>query len=124
MGDLRIDYSDLTGLVDDGVKQSKKKKERRARARSFPLRAARWSAVVLALATLPFATLIRGGVFAYREWGLGTWPALTLAVGATALLLGGYGWYLTRRLGAGPWVQRFVTRTAMGICMSSSPVRT
>jgi hypothetical protein len=118
MGDLRIDYSDLTGLVDDGVKQSKKKEERRARARSFPLRAARGSAVVLALATLPFAVLIRGGVFAYREWGLGTWPALTLAVGATALLLGGYGWYLTRRLGAGPWVQRFVTRTAMGICIA------
>ena len=115
MSDLRIDYGDLTGLVDEGVRQSQKKQARKARARSFPLRAARTLALLVLLAVLPFALLIRGGVFAYREWGLGTWPALLLAALATALLLGGYAWFLTRRFGASRGVRKVVVRAAMGI---------
>ena len=115
MSDLRIDYSDLTGLVDEGVRQSEERKERRARVRSFPARSARLVMTVAVLAVLPFAILIRGGVFAYREWGLGTWPALFLAALATALLLGGYAWYLTRRFGASRGVRKVIVRAAMGV---------
>jgi len=115
MGDLRIDYGELTGLVDEGVRQSEEKKGRRARARALPLRSARALTTVAVLAVLPFALLIRGGVFAYREWGVGTWPALIIAAGATALLLGGYAWLLTRRFGASRGVRKLVTRSAMGV---------
>jgi hypothetical protein len=115
MGDLRIDYSDLTGLVDEGVRQSEEKNQRRARVRGLPLRAARSAAFVVILAVLPFAILIRGGVFAYREWGLGTWPALLLAAAVTALLLGGYAWALTRRFGTSRGVRKVIVRAAMGV---------
>ena len=106
MSNLRIDYGDLTGLVDEGVRQSKQNKARRARVRSFPLRATRLFVTLAVLAVLPFAILIRGGVFAYREWGVGTWPALFIAALATALLLGGYAWFLTRRFGASKGVRK------------------
>jgi hypothetical protein len=115
MSDLRIDYSDLTGLVDEGVRESKRKEEQRARVRSMPMRAASHGALLLALAILPFAVLIRGGVFAYRAWSLGTWPALLLSALATGLVLAGYGWFLSRRFGAGPGVRRLVTRAAIGV---------
>jgi hypothetical protein len=115
MGDLRIDYGELTGLVDEGVRQSRQKKERRARARTLPLRSARVVLTLAVLAVLPFALLIRGGVLAYRVWGVGTWPALIIAAGATALLLGGYAWILTRRFGASRGVRKLVTRAAMGV---------
>ncbi len=115
MTGLRIDYSDLTGMVDEGVKQSKRKKERRARARSFPRRAAQWLAIGAVLAVFPFALLIRGGVFAYQAWGLNTWLALALSAIASAGVLGLYGWGVTRRLGAGPRVRKLVTRAAMGV---------
>jgi hypothetical protein len=48
----------------------------------------KWAVGLVILAVLPFVVLIRGGVFAYREWALGTWPALAVAV--TTLLLAGY----------------------------------
>ena len=115
MTGLRIDYSDLTGMVDEGVKQSKRKKERRARARSFPRRAAQWLAIGAVLAVFPFALLIRGGVFAYQAWGLNTWLALALSAIASAGVLGLSGWGVTRRLGAGPRVRKLVTRAAMGV---------
>lgn len=115
MTNLRIDYSDLTGLVDEGVKQSEQKKERRARVRSLPRRTAQWAAILAVLAVLPFALLIRGGVFAYQEWGLNTWIALLLSAVGSAALLGLYGWGVTRRLGAGPRVRKLVSRAAMGV---------
>ena len=90
-------------------------KERRARARTLPWILTRTFVALFALAVLPFVLLIRGGVFAYREWGIGSWPALTLAVLATALLLGAYAWYLTHRFGASRGLRKAVTRTAMGI---------
>ncbi len=115
MNDLRIDYGDLSGLVDEGAKKSEQKKERKARLRSLPLRTARLLLVLSGLAVLPFALLIRGGVFAFQEWGIGTWPALFLAATATSLLLGLYAWAVSRRLGASQNVRKLFTRAAMGV---------
>jgi hypothetical protein len=115
MSDLRIDYSDLHGLVEEGHQKAERKKERRSRLRGLPLRLARRLLILVALATLPFWVLVRLGVFAYQEWGLGTWPALLVAVGATALLLGGYAWGVGRKLGAGRVVRRILTRGAAGV---------
>ncbi len=115
MSDLRVDYSDLTGLVEEGVEQAKRVRKRRDRVRSFPRRAARWLLVLVVLAVLPFALLIRGGVFAFQEWGLGTWPALVLSATASALLLGLYALVVTRRFGASRNVRKVVTRAAMGV---------
>ena len=64
------------------------------------------------LTVIPFFLLIRGGVFAYREWGLGTWPSLVLAAAATALLLGLYAWGASRRIGAGKGLKKLLTRAA------------
>ena len=123
MDNLRIDYGDLTGLVDEGVEQSKQRKQRKARLRSLPLRATRWAAVIAVLAVLPFALLIRGGVFAYQEWSLGTWPALLLSATVTALLLGVYAWAVSRKLGASKGLRTLFTRAAMGVapCRNLEP---
>ena len=118
MSDLRIDYGELSGLVDEGVKESEQRKERKARLRSLPLRAARWAALIAVLAVLPFALLIRGGVFAYQEWGLGTWPALFLSATGSALLLGLYAWVVSRKLGAGRGVRTLFTRAGMGVTIA------
>lgn len=115
MSDLRIDYAGLSGLVDEGKKQSEARDERRARLRALPLRAARTGALVALLVVLPFILLIRGGVVAYRVWGLGTWPSLLLAVTATALLLALYAWAVSHRLGAGKGLKRLFTRAAAGV---------
>ncbi len=115
MSDLRIDYGNLAGLVDEGRKDKERSDARRVRLRGFPMRLARWAGFIVVLAVLPFFLLIRGGVFAYREWGLGTWPALLLAALLTGLLLGGYAWYLTRRFGASRGVRKVVIRAAMGL---------
>ena len=115
MSDLRIDYAGLTGLVEEGKKQWRRRAARRIRLRSFPWWAARIAAVVATLVVLPFAVLIRGGVFAYREWSIGTWPSLLLAALATALLLWGYAWVASTRLGAGVGLKRIFTRAAAGV---------
>ena len=115
MSNLRIDYADLHGLVDDGAKQSKQKEERGARLRSMPFRVSRAAAVIAVLAVLPFALLIRGGVFAYQEWALGTWPALLLSASGTALLLGLYAWAVSHKLGAGKGLKKLFSRAAIGV---------
>ena len=88
MSGIRIAYSDLSGMVDEGRKQSGQRKARRSRLIRFPWVMLKWAVGLVILAVLPFAVRIRGGVFAYREWALGTWPALAVAV--TTLLLAGY----------------------------------
>ncbi len=118
MTDLRIDYSGLSGIVDEGKKKSEQKKERKQRLRSLPAALFSWVVLIAVMAVLPFALLIRGGVFAYREWGVGTWPALALAAGVTALLLGGYAWVVTRRLGAGEGVRKVATRLGAGVAIA------
>lgn len=119
MSDLRIDYSDLHGIVEEGARQSEEREERRARRRGLPRRLLRrialYGGALLVLATLPFFLLIRGGVTAYRVWGLGTWPALVLAVVATGALLGLYAVVVSRRMGAGPRMRRVLARTSMGV---------
>jgi hypothetical protein len=75
----------------------------------------RVTGVLVVLAVLPFVVLIRGGVFAYHAWGIGTWPALIIAVLPTALLLGAYAWWVSRRLGAGAGLRKLLTRTATGV---------
>jgi hypothetical protein len=118
MGDLRIDYSGLSSLVNEGEKQSEARGERRAKLRAFPLRATRTGAVVALLVVLPFVLLIRGGVFAYRVWSLGTWPSLLLAVAATALVLALYAWAVSHRLGAGEGLKKLFTRAAVGVSIA------
>ena len=78
----------------------------------FPLRALRWAALGALLAVLPFVLLIRGGVFAYHEWGLGTWPSLAVSAAATALLLALYAWAVSRRIGARRGLKKLLTRGA------------
>lgn len=112
---LRIDYAGLSGLVDEGKKEKARTEGRRARVRSLPLRAARAAALLVLLTLLPFALLIRGGVFAYRVWGLGTWPSLLLSATATALLLAGYAWVVSRRLGAGRGLKKLLMRSGAAV---------
>jgi len=120
MSDLRIDYGDLTGLVDEGRKQSGQRKARRSRLRRLPFVMLKWAVGLVVLAVLPFAVLIRGGVFAYREWALGTWPALALAVTVTTLLLAGYAWAFSRKVGAGKGMRWVLTRGAIAIAVAYS----
>lgn len=120
MSGIRIDYSDLSGMVDDGRKQSGQHKARRSRLIRFPWVMLKWSVGLVILAVLPFAVLIRGGVFAYREWALGTWPALALAVAVTTLLLAGYAWAFSRKVGAGKSVRWVLTRGAIAIAIAYS----
>ncbi|MGD8600987.1 MAG: hypothetical protein PVF19_06540, partial [Gemmatimonadota bacterium] len=59
--------------------------------------------------------LLRGGVFAYRGWGLGTWPSLMLAALATALVLGVYAWIVGRWIGVTGRARKLFTRAAAGV---------
>lgn len=120
MSGLRIDYSDLAGMVDEGRKQSGQRKAQRSRLITLPWVMLRWAVGLVVLAVLPFAVLIRGGVFAYREWALGTWPALVLAVAVTTLLLAGYAWAFSRKVGAGKSVRWVLTRGAIAIAIAYS----
>lgn len=111
----RIDYSDLQSLVDDGAKQSREREERKAQLRSLPRLLLRWVLVGLVLALLPFALLIRGGVFAYQAWGVGTWPALLLSATGSALVLGIYAWVVSQRLGASRRLRTLFARSAVAV---------
>lgn len=115
MTDLRIDYGNLTGLVDEGVRKKEERQKRKRRLRSLPARVGRWALIVAVLAVLPFALLIRGGVFAYQEWGIGTWPALFLSAAASAAVLGAYAWYVSHRLGAAKRARTLLSRAAMAV---------
>jgi len=112
---LRIDYSGLSGLVEEGKKLKARADARRANVRELPKRAARILALLGVLAVLPFALLIRGGVIAYQVLGLGTWLSLLLSATASALLLAGYAWLVSRRLGAGIGQRKLFMRGAAGV---------
>jgi hypothetical protein len=118
VSDLKIDYGDLHSLVDEGHQATKRKQARKGRAGVWVRKALLWAVALLVLATLPFFALVRMGVFAYREWELGTWPSLGVAALATALILALYAWLVGRRLGAGRGVRRLLTRGAAGIAIA------
>ncbi len=84
----------------------------RRRPRRLFRRVARWAVTAALLAVLPFILLVRGGVFAYQQWGLGAWSSLAVSAAATALLLAFYAWAVSRRLGAGKRLRKFMTRVA------------
>ena len=115
MSDLKIDYSGLNGLVEEGRKARPRATVRRSRAGRLTLAVGRWVLGLAILAVLPFLVLIRGGVLAYRAWGLGTWPSLAVAVVTTALLLGAHAWFIGRRIGAGEGARRILMRGAMAL---------
>lgn len=116
MGDLKIDVSDLRSLAAGlRTRARRKKRRRRPRSGSALRRAAKVVAVALGLAVLPFLVLIRGGVFAYRVWGLGTWPSLLLAALATAALLGAYAWVASTKLGVEERSRRLFARAAAAV---------
>lgn len=114
----RIDYSGLSGLVDGGHEQADKKKARKGWLGRGVRRLLTWAVAIVVLATLPFYALVRLGVFAYQEWGLGTWPSFGVGVAATALLLGAYAWAVGRKLGAGKGVGRLMRRGAVGMVIA------
>lgn len=131
MGDLRIDYSGLlgqqgetkTGGAGGGSHErgDGKKAGGKGSGGFGVIRPRRIGALLFGfavLATLPFALLIRGGVLAYEVWGVGTWPALALSAAATAALLAGYAWFLTRRFGASRGVRKVVIRAAAGVALA------
>jgi len=122
MSHLHIDYSGLGGSTPGGGTSGSAPSGGTGRSRgdggagrSVPARLLRGLATAATLALLPFIILIRGGVFAYDAWGLGTWPSLSLAGIATALLLGAYAWILARRIGTGPRLGRLVARASAGV---------
>jgi hypothetical protein len=109
VSELRIDYSGLRRTLAKA----------RAGARRHGLagkgrRVAFW----VALAFLPFFLLIRGGVFLYRTWGLGTWLSLALAALATAWLLGMYAWWASHRIGARQATRKRLARAAFGVALA------
>jgi len=114
----RIDYSGLGSLVAEAPARREKKASWGRRFVRALRRLLLWTAAALVLATLPFYALVRGGVFAYRAWNLGTWPSFLLAVAVTSLLLAGYAWAVGRGLGAGKGARRLLRRGAVGLVVA------
>ena len=116
MSQLKIDYGDLRKTLERARRAAGRRKRRGGGAGTHrALRVARFVAFWTAIAMLPLVLLVRGGVVAYRAWGLGTWPSLALAAVASATLLGLYAWWASTRLGAGPDRRRLVARSAFGV---------
>ena len=105
---LTVEYPGADGAVGPG------ELNRRARTRPgrWLRRVVRWGVTAVLLAVLPFILLVRGGVFALQQWGLGAWSSLAVSAAATALLLAFYAWAVSRRLGAGKRLRKFATRIA------------
>ena len=126
MSDLRVEYPGAgagTGLgaasgpgagTGSGTVDGPGPTNRRGgtKPRRFLGRAVRWVVTAVLLVVLPFILLVRGGVFAYQQWGLGAWSSLAVSTVATALLLACYAWAASRRLGAGKWLRKFAIRIA------------
>ena len=123
MSNLKVDYP---GVPESGGAKSakastrrsgidRKRREKPIRLRRIPLRLLRWGVLAAVLAVIPFFLLIRGGVFAYHQWGLGAWPSLAVSAAATLLLLALYAWAVGRRLRAGKGLKWLMTRGAAAI---------
>ncbi len=114
MSTLRVEYPGPGAPTGPGAPPGPEAGRRRNRTkpRRFLGSVVRWSVTAVLLAVLPFIILVRGGVFAYQQWGLGAWPSLAVSTAATALLLACYAWAASRRLGAGKWIRKFAVRVA------------
>ena len=114
----RVAGGDVSGLLVEypGAEGAAVPEEASRRARRRPRRwlrrVVRWGVTAVLLAVLPFILLVRGGVFAWQQWGLGAWSSLAVSAAATALLLAFYAWAASRRLGAGKRLRKFATRIA------------
>lgn len=104
-----------TGRGRPGRPGNRGPKPSRRRLRSLPSRLLRRVLLAVILAVLPFFLLIRGGVFAYHQWGLGAWPSLALSAAATLLVLALYAWVAGRRIRAGKGLKWLMTRGAAAI---------
>jgi hypothetical protein len=103
---IRIDYSGLTDLASAG---------RRIGRSPVVWAAIRGLALFLILTALPFLILIRGGVLLYLWWGIGTWPALSVAALATMSLLAAYAGVAGKWFGARKQLRRFIVRGTLGV---------
>ena len=118
MSTLRVEYPGLQRTEGTATKHRRPKRPGSGRLRRLPLRLLRWAVLAVVLAIVPFFLLIRGGVFAYQQWGLGPWPSLAVSAAATALLLVLYAWALGRRLGAGKGLKWLMTRGAAALAVA------
>ena len=108
---LEVPDTEVRG-AEVAVEAAEAKRRGGRRRRRWVRRVVRWGVTAVLLAVLPFILLVRGGVFAYQQWGLGASSSLAVSAAATALLLAFYGWVVSRRLGAGKRLRKFVTRVA------------
>lgn len=122
MSNLRVDYrgvrsdsGDASSATASAASSGNGRRARRFRPFRLPLLLLRRVALAFLLAVVPFILLIRGGVFAYHQWGLGPWPSLAVSASATVLLLALYAWAMGRRLRAGKGLKRLLTRGAAAI---------
>ena len=119
MSTLKVEYHGPPKPGSSGTVRGRRGSSgRRGRLRRLPLFPLRWSVLAVLMAIVPFFLLIRGGVFAYQQWGLGPWPALAVSAGSTALLLVLYAWALGRRLGAGKGLKWLMTRGAAALAVA------
>lgn len=121
MSTLKVEYPGRQEAIGTGTGRKRRRGSGRRRAptgrrlRRLPFRLFRWGALAVILAVVPFFLLIRGGVFAYHQWGLGAWPSLAVSAAATVLLLALYAWAMGRRLRAGKGLKWLLTRGAAAI---------
>ena len=121
MSSLSVEYPGRqdAGSAGEGRKRRKSSGPRRKpiglRLRSLSFRLLRWGVLIVILTVIPFLLLIRGGVFAYQQWGLGAWPSLAISAAATLLLLALYAWVASRRIRAGKGLKWLMTRGAAAI---------
>lgn len=115
MSGMRIDYSDLGRIVEEGHRAAEARERRRGWLGRALRRLVAWTVVVGLLATAPYFVLVRVGVAAYRGWGLGPWGSVAAGLAATLLVLLAYAWIGGRRLGAGRGVRKLLRRGAIAL---------
>ena len=112
MSPLRVEYPGTGDAAGSGEANRRDGRQGPRRSWRLSARLLRSGATAVLLAVLPFVLLVRGGVFAYRQWGLEAWASLAVSAAATALLLALYAWTVSRRLGAGKRLRQLMSRLA------------
>lgn len=115
----RLDYPVVAGAGRREPERAGRAQDRTSRRLwTWPFRFAGKLVLAAVLAVLPFFCLIRGGVFAYQEWGMETWPALGVSAAATAVVLIVYAWAVGRRTGAPKRVRKLMRRLAAALALA------